>query len=589
MTTPGAVTTSDTITTAAPAPVPGGMKTSRLLTKVLVAEVILFAVIGATTSTMSAFSLASHLTSEFASKGTAIATSIANASDELILTRDASTIQSLVDQYRQIRGVGYVFVVDGEGQIVSHTFVPEVPVELRTLHRTAWNEPGGDQVQQEQVVVAGGGDYLDISAPVLAGVAGAVHVGMDRGIIRADITDTIVNQLLVVGAILIAAVVVAATVIGRLAKPLSALTAHAHKVARQNLDAGFEPDERTLGPLAEGRDETGELARAFLSMERAVGRQIARLQQLAGELAHYNETLEGTVADRTRELTEKKAVVEAALEDLKLAQDQIVRQEKMASLGALTAGIAHEIKNPLNFVNNFADLSRELAEELKEGLAREGTVLDPKIAADVPDILDQLDMNLAKIKEHGVRADGIVRGMLLHSRGTSGQQVQSTDINALARDAVNLAYHGMRANDQNFNVALDFELDPAAAAPIETIPQDLMRAFLNIANNACYAAYKRKAGPGGRVALKTRRLPDGVDIRIRDNGDGIPESVRTRIFEPFFTTKPAGQGTGLGLSICHDIVTGHGGKMTVETESGMFTEFIIVLPNVLPNRSSNAR
>jgi signal transduction histidine kinase len=588
MTAPGAVTTPVTVT-AGPAAAPRGGKTSRLLTKVLIAEVILFAVIGLATSTMSALSLANHLTTEFASKGTAIASSIANASDELILTRDASTIQSLVDQYRQIRGVGYVFVVDGEGQIVSHTFVPEVPVELRTLHRTAWNEPGGDQVQQEQVVVAGGGDYLDISAPVLAGVAGAVHVGMDRGIIRADITDTIVNQLLVVGAILIAAVVVAATVIGRLAKPLSALTAHAHKVARQNLDAGFEPDERTLGPLAEGRDETGELARAFLSMERAVGRQIARLQQLAGELAHYNETLEGTVADRTRELTEKKAVVEAALEDLKLAQDQIVRQEKMASLGALTAGIAHEIKNPLNFVNNFADLSRELAEELKEGLAREGTVLDPKIAADVPDILDQLDMNLAKIKEHGVRADGIVRGMLLHSRGTSGQQVQSTDINALARDAVNLAYHGMRANDQNFNVALDFELDPAAAAPIETIPQDLMRAFLNIANNACYAAYKRKAGPGGRVALKTRRLPDGVDIRIRDNGDGIPESVRTRIFEPFFTTKPAGQGTGLGLSICHDIVTGHGGKMTVETESGMFTEFIIVLPNVLPNRSSNAR
>jgi two-component system NtrC family sensor kinase len=148
----------------------------------------------------------------------------------------------------------------------------------------------------------------------------------------------------------------------------------------------------------------------------------------------------------------------------------------------------------------------------------------------------------------------------------------------------------MRANDQNFNVALDFELDPAAAAPIEAIPQDLMRALLNIANNACYAAYKRKAGPGGRVALTTRKLPDGVEVRIRDDGDGIPESVRARVFEPFFTTKPAGQGTGLGLSICHDIITGrHGGKMTVETEPGVFTEFIIGLPSVLPNRSNNAR
>jgi signal transduction histidine kinase len=176
--------------------------------------------------------------------------------------------------------------------------------------------------------------------------------------------------------------------------------------------------------------------------------------------------------------------------------------------------------------------------------------------------------------------------MLLHSRGTAGQK-QPTDVNALSRDALNLAYHGMRANDSNFQVALDMELDPAAAAPVEVIPQDLMRALLNIANNACYAAYHRKAGAGGRVGLRTRALGDAVEIRIRDNGDGIPEAVRARIFEPFFTTKPAGQGTGLGLSICHDIVVGlHGGKMTVETEPGTFTEFIIVLPH---RSSTNAR
>jgi signal transduction histidine kinase len=257
----------------------------------------------------------------------------------------------------------------------------------------------------------------------------------------------------------------------------------------------------------------------------------------------------------------------------------------MASLGALTAGIAHEIKNPLNFVNNFADLSRELTVELKEDLDRAGTVLDPAVAADVPDLLQQLEMNLSKIKEHGVRADGIVRSMLLHSRGQSGQQPQPTDVNALARDAVNLAYHGMRANDSGFQIGLDIELDPAAR-PIEAIPQDLMRAFLNIANNACYAAYRRKAPGGGRVGLRTRALDGGgIEVRIRDNGDGIPDQVRSRIFEPFFTTKPAGQGTGLGLSICHDIIVGvHGGTMTVETEPGAFTEFIITLPN----RSRNA-
>ena len=562
------------------------MKQSRLLTKVLIGEVILFAAIGLATAGVSAYTLATRLTSEFSSKGTAIATSIANASDELILTRDSSTIQSLVDQFRAIRGVGYVFVVDGEGTIVSHTFVPAVPPELQTLHRTAWNEPGGDRVMQVDVKVAGGGDYIDVSAPVLAGVAGAVHVGMDRGIIRADIRSTIVTQLLVVGAIFVLAVGVAAVVVGRIARPLSTLTAHAQLVARQNLDAGLDPDEKTLGALGQGRDEIGELSRAFLSMEQAVSRHISRLQQLAGELAKYNETLEATVAERTRELTEKKAAVEAALENLKQAQDQIVKQEKMASLGALTAGIAHEIKNPLNFVNNFADLSRELTVELKEDLEFEGTTFNPKVAGDIPDILGQLEMNLSKIKEHGVRADGIVRSMLLHSRGQSGQQLQATDVNALSRDALNLAYHGMRANDQNFNVSLDIELDPAAAAPIEAIPQDLMRAFLNIANNACYAAYRRKAGPGGRVGVRTRALEGGgVEVRFRDNGDGIPESVRAKIFEPFFTTKPAGQGTGLGLSICHDIIVGrHGGKMTVETEPGTFTEFIITLPN----RSTNA-
>jgi two-component system, NtrC family, sensor kinase len=560
------------------------MKTSRLLTRVLVGEVILFAAIGLATSGVAAYTLATRLTSEFASKGTAIATSIANASDELILTRDASTIQSLVDQFRQIRGVGYVFVVDGDGTIVSHTFVPAVPRELQAIHHIAWNEPGGDRILQQQVQVAGGGDYLDVSAPVLAGVGGAVHVGMDRGIIRADIRSTILTQLVVVALIFGAAVGVAAVVVGRIARPLSALTAHANRVAQQKLDDGFEPAETALAPLAAGRDEIGELSRAFLSMERVVGSHISRLRQLAGELAHYNETLEATVADRTRELRDKNAAVESALDELKQAQDQIVRQEKMASLGALTAGIAHEIKNPLNFVNNFADLSNELAGELKDDLERAGTVLDPAIAADVPDILSQLQLNLTKIKEHGVRADGIVRSMLLHSRGTAGQK-QPTDVNALSRDAVNLAYHGMRANDSSFQVGIDFDLDPSAATPIDAVPQDLMRALLNIANNACYAAYRRKAGGGGRVGLRTRKLDDGgVEIRIRDNGDGIPDDVRARIFEPFFTTKPAGQGTGLGLSICHDIIVGrHAGRMTVETEPGTFTEFVIVLPARSPN------
>ena len=351
----------------------GEVKRSRLLTKVLIGEVLLFAAIGLITSGLAAYTLYTRLSSEFLSKGTAIANSIANASDELILTRDASTIQSLVDQFREIRGVGYVFVVDGDGVIVSHTFVPAVPAELQAIERLRWTDSGADQIRQQDIRVKGGGDYIDVAAPVLAGVAGSVHVGMDRGIIRADITSAILTQLLVLVAIFVVAVAVAGVVVGRISRPLSALTAHAHQVAGQSFEAGFDADEATLGPLASGRDEIGELARAFLAMERVVSSNISRLRQLAGELAHYNETLEATVATRTSELQEKNTALQKTLEELKQAQEQMVRQEKMASLGALTAGIAHEIKNPLNFVNNFADLSRELAGELREDLELEGT------------------------------------------------------------------------------------------------------------------------------------------------------------------------------------------------------------------------
>ena len=569
------------------------MKRSGLLTRVLIGEVILFAAIGLVTSGLAAYTLSTRLSSEFLSKGTAIATSIANASDELILTRDASTIQSLVDQFRQIRGVGYVFVIDGDGTIVSHTFVPAVPAELQAIERPKWTDNGADQIRRQDIRVKGGGDYIDVAAPVLAGVAGSVHVGMDRGVIRADITSAILTQLLVLVGIFVVAVAVAGVVVGRISRPLSALTAHANEVAGKSFESGFDADESTLGPLAKGRDEIGELARAFLAMERVVASNISRLRQLAGELAHYNETLEATVAARTSELQEKNVALQTTLEELKQAQEQMVRQEKMASLGALTAGIAHEIKNPLNFVNNFADLSHELAGELREDLELEGTTLNPKIAGDVPDILDQLQVNLSKIKEHGVRADGIVRSMLLHSRGNAGQR-QATDINALARDAVNLAYHGMRALDSNFQVGLDFDFDPAAGQ-IDAVPQDLMRAFLNIANNACYAAYHRKGRTDrvGRLTIRTRAAGDGtIELRIRDNGDGIPDEVRARVFEPFFTTKPAGQGTGLGLSICHDIIVEqHRGRLSVETVRGSYTEFIIVLPIAAvpggPNRSKN--
>ncbi|MBI1764446.1 MAG: GAF domain-containing protein [Acidobacteria bacterium] len=270
-----------------------------------------------------------------------------------------------------------------------------------------------------------------------------------------------------------------------------------------------------------------------------------------------------------------------AYHHLKATQDQLVVQEKLASLGALTAGIAHEIKNPLNFVNNFADLSVELMDELREDINKHKAAIPEKDFENIEDLLDDLTGNAKKINEHGKRADGIVRSMLLHSRGQAGER-QATDINAMLDEYVNLTYHGMRAQDSSFNVTIERAL-ASDAGTVEAIPQDLSRVFLNLLNNACYAvndkAKKNGAGFVPKLRVSTVNLGDAVEIRIRDNGMGIPPEVREKIFNPFFTTKPTGQGTGLGLSISHDIVVQqHNGQLEVETEPGEFTEFIVRLP-----------
>jgi signal transduction histidine kinase len=269
------------------------------------------------------------------------------------------------------------------------------------------------------------------------------------------------------------------------------------------------------------------------------------------------------------------------LDDLRTAQDRLVQTQKLASLGQLTAGIAHEIKNPLNFVNNFADLSVELLGELKETAEPAVAALGDHTRAEINEIVAMLTGNLSKIAEHGRRADGIVKSMLAHSRGTSGDR-QPADINALVEEALNLAYHGARAQDQNFNITLEREFD-RDIAPIELVPQDVTRVFLNLFGNGFYAADKRRreAGDGFQPMLRvtTRDLGEAVEIRVRDNGTGIPPEFRDKLFQPFFTTKPTGEGTGLGLSISYDIITQqHGGTLEVDSSFGEFTQFTIRLP-----------
>jgi signal transduction histidine kinase len=283
-------------------------------------------------------------------------------------------------------------------------------------------------------------------------------------------------------------------------------------------------------------------------------------------LKAQNEELKKQVSIRTEELNK-------SLNDLKATQQQLIQSEKMASLGELTAGIAHEIQNPLNFVNNFSEVNEELIKELKNEAVK-GNLEEVKAIA------NDIEFNSEKISHHGKRADAIVKGMLQHSRSSSGQK-ELTDINALANEYLRLAYHGLRAKDKSFNVTIKTDLDETIGK-LNIVPQEIGRVILNLITNAFYAVSEKKKQARDdyqpTVTVNTKKKNDAIEVTVKDNGNGIPSKVLDKIFQPFFTTKPTGQGTGLGLSLSYDIVKAHGGELKVETKEGEGSEFVIHLP-----------
>lgn len=304
-------------------------------------------------------------------------------------------------------------------------------------------------------------------------------------------------------------------------------------------------------------------------------KELQRLNDLQQQsLLEQNSLLEQRVEERTTELNLQKDALQASLTELKVTQMHLIQREKMASLGELTAGIAHEIQNPLNFVNNFSGLSTELLDELKEEINANNTT--SYLA-----IVDDLAQNLQKISQHGNRASNIVSGMLEHSRSSTGKR-QLTDINALIDEYLRLAYQGFKTRNKSFSCDLVLELSPKLTE-VDIVPQDLGRVLVNIYSNAFYSLReKQKQAPASyqpTVTIRTRQTRKGTAIQIIDNGLGIPEPLRAKIFQPFFTTKPTGQGIGLGLSLSYDIVTKeHNGELSIESQAGEGAEFSIILP-----------
>jgi signal transduction histidine kinase len=509
-----------------------------------------------------------------------------------ILTADVSLkwLQEMIDTIRVFQ-TGYGFLISQNGTFVTHpdtglimnaslfSLAEERGIPyLRELGRKMVRRQQGFSTEDYENVYTHKKSWIAYQPIPSNGWSLGVVFPVDEFMSDARKLNQVIILLGIAGLLVIFLVIL--FIARSVTQPLRKLT-----IATGRFATG---DFETVIPHIRQKDEIGRLTGSFRLMQQTLAETIGNLRETSRQLQisnekleEYSRTLELRVKERTAELVSKNSELDAALQTLKAAQAQLIQSEKMASLGQLTAGIAHEIKNPLNFVNNFAELSVGLAKEVLDELERHKARLESGDLAYFRELMTDLQTNSRKIHEHGQRADSIIRGMLLHSRGKAGER-QPTDLNALLAEYVNLSYHGMRASDPSFNIKIESSYDPGFGM-ISVIPQDISRAFLNILNNACQATVQKKIEQKGSyfpvLTVSTRKTDHHAEIRIRDNGKGIAPEIRDRIFEPFFTTKPAGSGTGLGLSISFDIIVGeHGGEIRVDSEPGEYTEFLIRIP-----------
>ncbi len=463
---------------------------------------------------------------------------------------DTKKINTFLEEVEKLQFVRGAVITDSTGKIVAKNGDIDTPPK------------SADFVAQEPLVFRSGANSQTIGSIKII-----VH---DQEILRT-VKNRLVNDaiiLLVLLAVLTGATIFATNVI--VGRPLTLLQASIEKNRRDGVR------ERVDWVAS---DELGQVVSAYNEMQSVQ-------EDTEDALRRARDNLELRVKERTKELTHARDWAESALTDLKRTQRQLVHSQKMASLGILTAGIAHEIKNPLNLVNNFSRVSVELFDELRDAIEPARPALDDERRDELDDLVTTLAANMIRIDEQGRRADSIVKSMLQHSRDEPSER-HLTDINAFLEENLNLAYHGARARDQEFNITLERDFDPYAGS-ISIAPQDISRVLLNLFGNGFYATRQRQhlessADYTPILGVISRDCGDSVQIRVRDNGTGIAGDIVNKIFDPFFTTKPTGEGTGLGLSLSHDIVVSqHGGSIEVSSAKGEFAEFTITLPRQSP-------